>query len=121
MTEDRERQLIAAARAVLSGDLRVPLGRETRSSALLARTALEMAVNRLVSDLSGMPIESTNMRHQLICLRHLPDGDQQTTAGWAFAGLSSACHEHAYDLPPTHQEMLDLIDAVAQLLSPRED
>ena len=57
------------------------------------------------------------MKAQLLCLPHcLGDEDLAERASYAWAGLSRACHQHPYELPPTATELLGWIEAVEQLV-----
>ena len=87
-----------------------------RTSALLARQALEAGVTRLweqrTLDLQGCPI-----RAQLICLRtYLGAPDLAARAGHAWSALSRACHHHPYELAPTAAELDGWFSVVAELI-----
>jgi hypothetical protein len=55
------------------------------------------------------------MRAKLICVRVLLDADRGRLASVAWAGLSSACHHHAYELAPTAGEVAHLLSMVDSL------
>ena len=44
------------------------------------------------------------------------DQDLAKRVAYAWAGLSRACHQHAYELPPTADELAGWIDTVEQLI-----
>lgn len=90
-------------------------GRWPRISALLARQALEASLERLWS--SRAPgTESASYRGQLLCLREfLRDDDLASRVSYTWSALSRACHYHAYELPPSVQELEDLFTTVEQL------
>ncbi len=113
-TGRRDQLLLEAARAALRGELALPPARVSRAAALLARTALEGIVDERLTHL-GPGLSECSMRVRLICLRTLVDADEGAKAAWAYGGLSSACHHHAYELAPTATEVEYLIDAVAGL------
>ena len=87
-----------------------------RASALLARQALEAALDDLWRR-RAPGLERCSMRAQLLCLpAYLPaDVDLATRASFAWMGLSRACHHHAYELPPAAVELSTWIEVVEQL------
>ena len=89
-----------------------------RATALLARQALESALEDLWR-LRAPGLESCSRRAQLLCLPFYLPGDEElaenTSSAWA--GLSWACHEHPYDLPPTSPELLEWLATVERLIN----
>jgi hypothetical protein len=87
-----------------------------RASALLARQALEAALDDLWRR-RAPGLERCSMRAQLLCLpAYLPaDVDLATRASFAWMGLSRASHHHAYELPPAAVELSTWIEIVEQL------
>ena len=84
-----------------------------RMACWLARSALEEAVrNRLLE--RGRPTGTASMRTMLTCLEVAYADDPALVDGaeHAWAGLSNACHRHAFQLSPTAQETQRLIDTV---------
>jgi hypothetical protein len=119
----RDRVMLDVARAVLAGRPTVsvpasaPAGWRIRGAAVIGRTALELAVARRLRELTGHPIGTPRVRHQLVCLGELSDGAPWARdAGWAYSALSSACHEHAYELEPNPQEVGHLLDLVERVV-----
>lgn len=110
---DDPRSLLASARAVLDRTLAVPPAQATRTAALLGRIALEHIVTDDCTRL-GLVTRPT-MRSKLICVRVLLDVERGQLAGFAWAGLSNACHHHAYELAPTAGEVAHLLDMVDRL------
>lgn|GEM_PF-1027371 len=109
----RARELLALAWATLDRDIYVVDRRRSRAAALLGRRALEelIAVIPLGDDVD---LGSANMRSKLICLRELSTEPAVTAAATvAWAGLSNACHHHAYELTPTVAEVRRLLDEVS--------
>jgi hypothetical protein len=105
--------LLASARAALDGTLAVPPARATRTAALLGRMALEHIVS---DDCARVGVETRpTMRTKLICVRVLLDAERGQLASVAWAGLSNACHRHAYELAPTAGEVAHLLDMVESL------
>ena len=106
--------LLDRAQAILDGDLKLPANRASRSAALLARRALEEAVaDRLGALAPGLVSAST--RSRLLVLRLLVDENAGRRAQAAWAGLSRACHRHAFELNPSVMEVQQLIDIVRQV------
>lgn len=87
-----------------------------RASALLARQALEAALDDLWRR-RAPGLERCSMRAQLLCLpAYLPaDVDLATRASFAWMGLSRGSHHHAYELPPAAVELSTWIEVVEQL------
>lgn len=110
----------AAARQLLDGP--APGIRSSRSlvAALLARQALEQAVDEIWAERAPAMAESTD-RAQQITLRVLFDhdgGDVETlgrAVAWAWSRLSHFCHHRAYELAPTNAEVRSLLDVVDRL------
>lgn len=87
-----------------------------RIAAFLTRTALESAVTQRwsgpLTDMRWAPIST-----QLICLPRYLDPDLAHRLHATWAQLSTACHAHPYELPPTVAELHRWIDVVAELLA----
>jgi hypothetical protein len=58
------------------------------------------------------------MRSKIILLRQLGDPVVGHKAQLAWAGLSNACHHHAYELQPTAAEVRSLLRLVAEIGEP---
>jgi len=89
-----------------------------RASALLARHALEAALDDLWRR-RAPGLERCSMRAQLLCLpAYLPgEADLATRVWYAWTGLSRACHHHAYELPPAAVELSAWIETIDQLVN----
>ena len=87
-----------------------------RASALLARQALELALDDLWRR-RAPGLEHCSMKAQLLCLpAFLPDDvDLATRVAYAWTGLSRATHHHAYELPPAATEVTTWIDTVERV------
>jgi hypothetical protein len=60
--------------------------------------------------------EECSTRSQLLCLRYfLNDEKLAEQVSYAWAGLSRACHQHPYELPPTAVELLGWIQTVEEV------
>ena len=110
------RGMIAVARDLLERPDPYTAGIWPRASALLTRHALEAVLDDLWRR-RAPGLERCSMRAQLLCLpAYLPaDVDLATRTSFAWAGLSRACHHHAYELPPAAVELATWMDVVVQL------
>ncbi|HEX5407969.1 MAG TPA: hypothetical protein VFX16_37365, partial [Pseudonocardiaceae bacterium] len=99
---------------VLDGTVPMPKGRASRAAALLARQALEDTARARCRS-AGFDLDKATMRSRLIALRALAGRADADAADIAWAGLSRACHQHAYELAPTTGEVRRLIAMVATL------
>lgn len=102
------------AQDILDGAVPMPRGRSTRAAAVLARQGLEDTARALCRS-AGFDLDKATMRSRLIALRVLIDQDAADTAEVAWAGLSRACHQHAYELTPTTTEVSHLLTLVTTL------
>jgi hypothetical protein len=83
-----------------------------RASALLARHALEELLQEFWA-VHAPPLASANRRAQMVALRGYPAAAESVArVRVAYAGLSSGCHHHPYELPPTRAELDGLIASV---------
>lgn len=111
-------ELLATARDLIQRPDATVAGVWPRTAALLARRALEAAVDAqwaAVGETAGM--ERTAMRSQLICLPSYTDEAVARQIAFAYAALSGACHFHPYELAPTAAELARWIDDVKTLLA----
>jgi hypothetical protein len=110
--------LLVAARELMTRPDMATAGVWPRTSALLARQALEQAL-RLFWD--GHPdtagLASRPMRTQLICLPCYIDKVTAAQVAYTWAALSSACHYHSYELAPTAAELTGWISDVGSLIT----
>jgi hypothetical protein len=84
-----------------------------RTAALLGRMSLEQLIADRVSE--ALPgAEGGSMRAQLLCLRSV-DERLGEDASHLHGALSSACHHHPYELGPSVDEMVGLLDGVDRL------
>ena len=89
-----------------------------RATALLARQALEGALDDLWR-LRAPGLEHCSARAQLLCLPSYLPGHEELAerVSYAWSGLSRACHQHPYELPPTSSELLGWLTTVDQLVA----
>jgi hypothetical protein len=110
--------LLAAARALVERSNVTTAGLWPRAAALLARQALETALDRLWEsrpETSGLA--QCTMRTQLTCLPAYMDPAAAHQISYAWASLSEACHYHPYELGPTAAELVGWIHAVDELIT----
>jgi hypothetical protein len=109
-------ELVALSRGLLSRADPETAGLWPRASALLARQALESALDRYWAA-RGLALDACSTHAQLICLaRYADDADTAGRIHHAWNALSDACHHHAYELAPTALELAALIDTVEELI-----
>jgi hypothetical protein len=100
------------ARRMLDHAEATTVGVWPRASALLARHALEELLEEFWA-VHSPPLAIANRRAQMVALRGYPAmADSVAIVRVAYAGLSSGCHHHPYELPPTRAELDGLIAAV---------
>lgn len=104
--------ILEQARGVLDGTSQS----RNRVACWLARSALEECVRDLLIAKGRMPGDAT-MASLLTCLEIAYQDDPQVAdrADFAWARLSNACHQHAFELSPTASEAANLIEMVAEL------
>lgn len=110
--------LVAVAHDLLERTDPVTAGIWPRATALLARQALEAALDDLWR-LRAPGVEQCSARAQLLCLPFYLHGDEELAEHvyYAWAGLSRACHQHPYELAPTSSELLGWLATVEQLVA----
>lgn len=105
-------ELALSAMQIQQADL---IGTWPRIAAFLARHALEMALDQLWRAVEP-GVENATRRAQLICLSEYVNIELAQRVTYAWHGLSSACHHHAYDLPPVVSELSGWLTDVAALV-----
>ena len=111
-------ELLRMARQLLDRASPETAGLWPRAAALLARQALEMAVDEFWAK-RRIPLESCPTRQQLICLRdYMGDASLAGRVHHAWNALSSACHHHPYELAPTAGELGGWIGVVEAFARP---
>jgi hypothetical protein len=106
------RGLLALSRGLLSRPDAATAGLWPRASALLARQALETALDGYWST-RGVALDACPARAQLICLgEYFDDAELAAVVRSCWAALSDVCHHHAYELAPTVAELTVLLDVV---------
>ncbi|HEV3382453.1 MAG TPA: hypothetical protein VG142_15925 [Trebonia sp.] len=111
-------ELLAAARDLITRSDAATAGVWPRTSALLARQALEDVLDAhwlMRPQTAGMAAATT--RAQLICLPRYLDETLARQVAFTYAALSNACHYHPYELAPTAAELSGWIEDVAALVA----
>src|SRR5262245_19703890 len=108
--------VLAAARALLKRADRETAGLWPRAAALLARQALEAALDDFWRQ-KGLALHDAPTRPQLICLRSYVDEAVAGRLHHAWAALSRACHHHPYELAPAADELAAWMEAAGSLTS----
>jgi hypothetical protein len=113
-------EMLAAARQLIERPDAATAGVWPRTAALLARQALELALDsHWVARPGTARLASCTMRSQLTCLPFcLGVGDEGVASqiAYTWAALSCACHFHPYELAPTAAELIGWIDDVGRLI-----
>lgn len=93
-----------------------------RATALLARQALEMAVEEVWEAVSPGS-RRISMRARLLCFEEYLETGLAGEVAYVWTALSNACHFHAYELAPTEVEITELLSltsvAMAKLAAQR--
>jgi hypothetical protein len=115
MTTAEASRVLDVADGILSGTVTLPRGRGARIAAVLARSALEDVIVDVCAR-RGVEVGWASMRVKLATLVALsePRAGELAMAWW---GLSRACHQHAYEITPNHNEVAYLVAAVRDQLS----
>jgi hypothetical protein len=83
---------------------------------LLARQALEAELDDFWR-VRAPGMELCSLKAQLLCLPHyLGDEELAERVSYVWAGLSRACHQHPYELPPTSTELAEWLKTVDELI-----
>lgn len=110
-------ELLAAARRLLDRPDARTAGIWPRAAALLARQALEQALDHYWRS-KGLSLATLATKPQLICLsEYLGDSGVAGRASHAWSSLTRACHHHPYELQASHAELSDWLSAVAETLA----
>ncbi len=112
------RELLTAARELLRRPGAATAGIWPRAVAVLARQALEEAIDALwEADPLTSGLTRCTMRSQLACLPAYTDSHTARQVAYAWIALSNACHYHPYELAPTAAELTGWIETVDLLIA----
>lgn len=108
------KQLLSAADVLLTEPPRGLEGRWPSAVTILLRQALERSMFQLwMARSPGM--QDAPYRAQLLCLRRFIDRDLAARVDHTWHALSAACHQRAYDLPPTAVELAGWYETAEEL------
>ena len=98
-------ELVGEAVKLLTWEGESTAGLWPRAAALLGRQALETSLSRLWA-LKAPGVEECSWQAQLLVLpAFLGDEQLAEDAAHAWSALTRATHHHAYELPPTQEEL----------------
>lgn len=105
--------LLASARVVIERRHRATRGVWPKAAALLGRQALESAIRQQIPEIADASGRARN-----VCLPALL-GDRKLARDLiqSWGALSRATHYHAYDLPPTADELERWLEPVDRLIA----
>lgn len=111
----RPQPLIEIARDLLERADPMTAGIWPRAAAMLARQALEAALDDLWRK-RAPALEKCSARAQLLCLpSFLPHAEELAErVAYTWLALTRTCHQHPYDLPPSASELQAWIADVEQ-------
>ena len=111
-------ELLAAATRLMQRPDAASAGIWPRAAALLARQALELAMEAMwAATPQAAGLSGCSMRSQVLCLAAYLDPDTATRAAYLTAALSHACHYHPYELAPTAAELTGWLDQAAKIVT----
>ena len=111
-------ELLTSARSLIARSDAAIAGVWPRTAALLARQALEDAVNaRWARGEANLRMSRASMRSKLIALPFYVDEPVARQTAFVNAALTGACHYHPYELAPTAAELIRWIDDVDTLVT----
>ena len=111
--------LIDLARSTIQDSRPELIGIWPRAAAILARQALETALDQFWLNVAP-GVQDASARAQLICLAEYIAPELASRIRYTWYGLSVACHHHAYELPPTAEELRSWLSDITSLLEEQE-
>ena len=108
--------LVNLARSIMRVQRADLVGTWPRASAILGRQALEIALGQLWAQ-AAPGVENASARAQMTCLPEYVDAELAGRVRYAWHALSTACHHHAYELPPIASELSGWLDDVEALIA----
>jgi len=110
-------ELLAAATRLMQRPDAASAGIWPRAAALLARQALERAMEAMwTATPQAAGLSGCSMRSQVLCLAAYLDPDTATRAAYLTAALSHACSYHPYELAPTAAELTGWLNPAVALV-----
>jgi hypothetical protein len=112
-------ELLAAATRLMQRPDAASAGIWPRAAALLARQALELAMEAIwTATPQAAGLSGCSMRSQILCLAAYLDPDTATRAAYLTAALSHACQYDPYELAGPHaSELSGWLDQAAQIVT----
>lgn len=110
---DQGDALLTTAGRIVRGETALPVRCRIRAAALFARSALERLIEARL-ERHGFTVSEASWRVKLLVLSTVPAVPDVGDLRQAWAGLSGACHQHAYELSPTAEEVAHLVELVRQ-------
>ena len=101
--------LLRDARVVLDRSAAIPVGTWGRAVAVLARQAMERALDDYWSVADPSMVGVRNTRASFVCLRLNWSDDDAAAAYYSWQLLSRACHYQSYDVEPSASEVGELL------------
>ena len=109
-------ETLAMARELLTRSDAKAAGVWPRAAALLARQALEQAIDEYWQRRDMGAFAQLPTAPQLICLReYLDDSALAETMSHVWGALTEACHHHPYELAPSLEELDGWIASLHEL------
>jgi len=108
--------LLRTADLLLGGGVDASAASRHRGAALALRTALEVAVDRVLEARVPGLAAVRSMRAKMLCLRHYAEPDTAWRANAVWCHVCLACHYHQYEIGPTHAQVLAWRHEVATLI-----
>lgn len=105
--------LLRDARVVLDRSAAIPVGTWGRAVAVLARQAMERALDDYWAAVDPSMVGLRNTRASFICLRSYWTTDGAAGAYYSWQLLSRACHYQSYDVEPSAAEVAELLKGAA--------
>ncbi|MBI2700076.1 MAG: hypothetical protein HYX31_13235 [Mycobacterium sp.] len=111
MTRDAE-ALLTRAESLLESPDRSAVGNSARLAAFLARQAVEELIDTRCASLCGVQLVVGTAKAKLAVLKSLDNTPAGAVLVGAWHQLTGFCHQHAYQLSPTVEEVRGQYQAV---------
>lgn len=121
MMETSAAELLDMAQQLLERRDAKTAGLWPRAAALLARQALETALDDFWKTKKLEFATHCGRRQQLICLHEYMDPEKAGEIAHAWSALSRACHHHPYELAPTVGELEGWLGVARRVASEGQD
>jgi hypothetical protein len=115
-TEVEPSELLDAARNLLGWEEPETAGLWPRAAALLARQALEEALDEMWRQ-RAPGVEGCSMTAQLLCLGSFLGEQVAEATSYVWWALTRATHHHPYELSPTADELQVWLEQVEEIVT----